>query len=88
MNDFYLEVYKIGKIVHFVMRVVIANSNDGAWRVKITKFPMYQTTCHVFRAFKSTGTYVPCYSDGNGYIVNQGGVGAYTIVMSGEYTTN
>lgn len=70
------------------MKVVIANSNDSAWKVKINKYPMYQTTCHVFRAFKDTGTYIPCYSDANGYIVNQGGTGAYTIVMSGEYTTN
>lgn len=86
-NGFYMEVYKIGKLVYFVMRVAIANSNDGAWKVKIDKYPMKQTTCHVFSAFKDTGTYVPCYSDSNGYIVNQGGTGKYTIVMSGEYVT-
>ncbi|WP_448754816.1 hypothetical protein [Agathobacter sp.] len=87
-DGFYLEVYKIGKIVCFTMRVKIANSNDGAWRVKINKYPMKQTTCHAFSAFKGTGSYVPCYSDSNGYIVNQGGTGKYTIVMSGEYITN
>ena len=37
---FYLEVYKIGKLVHFVMQVKIANSNDGAWKVKINKYPI------------------------------------------------
>ena len=87
-DGFYLEVYKIGKIVYFTMRVKIANSNDGAWRVKINKYPMKQTTCHAFSAFKGTGSYVPCYSDSNGYIVNQGGTGKYAIVMSGEYITN
>lgn len=87
-DGFYLEVYKIGKIVCFTMRVKIANSNDGAWKVKINKYPMKQTTCHAFSAFKGTGSYVPCYSDSNGYIVNQGGTGKYTIVMSGEYITN
>lgn len=86
-NGFYMEVYKIGKLVYFVMRVTIANSNDGAWKVKIDKYPMKQTTCHAFSAFKGTGSYVPCYSDSNGYIVNQGGTGKYTIVMSGEYVT-
>lgn len=87
-DGFYLEVYKIGKIVYFTIRVKIANSNDGAWRVKINKYPMKQTTCHAFSAFKGTGSYVPCYSDSNGYIVNQGGTGKYAIVMSGEYITN
>lgn len=82
-----MEVYKIGKIVYFTIRVRIANSNDGAWRIKINKYPMKQTTCHVFSAFKGTGSYVPCYSDSNGYIVNQGGTGKYSIVMSGEYVT-
>lgn len=86
-DGFYLEVYKIGKIVYFTIRVRIANSNDGAWRIKINKYPMKQTTCHVFSAFKGTGSYVPCYSDSNGYIVNQGGTGKYSIVMSGEYVT-
>lgn len=86
-NAFYLEVYKIGKLVYFVIRCKIANSNDGAWRVKINKYPMKQTTCHAFSAFKGTGSYVPCYSDSNGYIVNQGGTGKYTIVMSGVYVT-
>lgn len=86
-DGFYLEVYKIGKIVYFTIRVKIANSNDGAWRVKINKYPMKQTICHTFSAFKGTGTYVPCYSDSNGYIVNQGGTGKYVIFMSGEYTT-
>lgn len=86
-SGFYLEVYKIGKFVYFVMRVKIANSNDEAWRVKINKYPMKQTTCHCFSVFKGTGTYIPCYSNGDGYIVNQGGTGKYTIVMSGEYIT-
>lgn len=86
-NAFYLEVYKIGKLVYFVIRCKIANSSDGAWRVKINKYPMKQTTCHAFSAFKGTGSYVPCYSDSNGYIVNQGGTGKYAIVMSGEYVT-
>lgn len=87
-NGFYLEVYKIGKFVYFVMRAKIANSNEGAWRVKINKYHMKQTICHCFRAFKDTGTYIPCYSDSDGYIVNQGGTGKYTIVMSGEYITD
>lgn len=86
-DGFYLKVYKIGKIVYFTIRVKIANSNDGAWRIKINKYPMKQTTCHAFSAFKGTGSYVPCYSDSNGYIVNQGGTGKYAIVMSGEYVT-
>lgn len=35
-----MEVYKIGKLVYFVMQIKIANSNDGAWRIKINKYPM------------------------------------------------
>lgn len=85
-NAFHLEVYKIGKLVYFVMQVRIANSNDGAWRVKINKYPI-KTATHAFTAFKGTGSYIPCYSDSNGYIVNQGGTGNYSIVMSGEYVT-
>lgn len=81
-----MEVYKIGKLVHFVIQVRIANSNDGAWRIKINKYPI-RNTSHVFSAFKGTGAYIPCYSDSNGYIVNQGGTGKYTIVMSGVYVT-
>ena len=83
---FYLEVYKIGKLVHFVMQVKIANSNDGTWKVKINKYPI-KNTCQIFSAFKGTGTYVPCYGDKYGYIINQGGTGKYQIIMGGVYIT-
>lgn len=87
LESFYLEVYKIGKLVYFIMQVAIANSNDRSWKVKINKYPMKQTACHIFSAFKDTGTYIPCYGDKDGYIVNQGGTGKYAIVMGGEYIT-
>ena len=83
---FYLEVYKIGKLVHFVMQVKIANSNAGSWKVKINKYPI-KNTCQIFSAFKGTGSYIPCYGDKNGYIINQGGTGKYQIIMGGEYIT-
>ena len=85
-NAFYLEVYKIGKLVHFVMQVKISNSNAGAWKVKINKYPI-KNTCQIFSAFKGTGSYVPCYGDKDGYIINQAGTGKYQIIMGGVYIT-
>lgn len=86
-NAFYMEVYKIGRLVNFVIKVGIENSNDAAWKIKINKYPMLQTACHCFSAFKGTGTAIPCYSDGNGFIVIQAGTGKYNCVIQGSYTT-
>ena len=68
------------------MQVKIAISNDGAWKVKINKYPI-KHTCQIFSAFKGTGNYVPCYGDKNGYIIKQGGTGKYQIIIGGAYIT-
>ena len=68
------------------MQVKIANSNDGAWKVKINKYPI-KNTCQIFSAFKGTGNYVPCYGDKIGLFIIQGVTCKYQIIIGGAYIT-
>ena len=87
LSSFYMERYKTGRVVFFYFKFGVSNSSNGSWKFKINKYSMAQTSGHVFNAFKGTGTYVPCYSDSDGYIVNQGGTGSYNLQISGFFIT-
>lgn len=82
-------IYRINKLVYFEFVGKVANSNDGAWRFKFNDFRLNvgDGKSYIFNCYKDTGTYVPCYSDSNGWIVHQGGRGAYTIHIAGIFLT-
>lgn len=81
-------LYRINKLVYFNFVAKVANSNDGSWKFKFNDFPLYTSNnSYVFNCYKDSGAYIPCYSDNNGWIVHQGGTGAYTIHIAGIFIT-
>lgn len=80
-------IYRIDTLIYFEFVGKVANSNDGAWKLKFNDFPLAvgYGKSYIFNCYKDTGVYIPCYSDSNGWIVHQGGTGAYTIHIAGNY---